>query len=76
MLDALWQVLRTDGKLLYATCSVFPQENDAVIEAFDARQRAPGSRAVRVAPADGAPAQGLPDAERDGFYYALIHKQD
>jgi hypothetical protein len=31
---------------------------------------------VRVAPADGAPAQGLPDAERDGFYYALIHKQD
>ncbi|HEX6529861.1 MAG TPA: 16S rRNA (cytosine(967)-C(5))-methyltransferase RsmB, partial [Burkholderiales bacterium] len=42
MLDALWQVLRTDGKLLYATCSVFPQENDAVIEAFVARQRAPG----------------------------------
>ena len=76
MLDALWQVLRTDGKLLYATCSVFPQENDAVIEAFVARQRAPGARAVRLAPADGAPAQGLPDAERDGFYYALIHKQD
>ena len=25
---------------------------------------------------DGAAAQGLPDAERDGFYYALIHKQD
>ena len=76
MLDALWQVLRTDGKLLYATCSVFPQENDAVIEAFVARQRAPGARAVRLAPADGAAAQGLPDAERDGFYYALIHKQD
>jgi len=76
MLDALWQVLRTDGKLLYATCSVFPQENDAVIEAFVARQRVPGARAVRVAPADGAAAQGLPDAERDGFYYALIHKQD
>ena len=71
ILDALWQVLRPDGKLLYATCSVFAQENDAVIEAFIAR--APG--AARRPLADGAAAQGLPDPERDGFYYALIHKQ-
>ena len=70
ILDALWQVLGADGKLLYATCSVFPQENDAVIEAFLART--PG--AVRVSLPDGAAAQGLPDAERDGFYYALIRK--
>lgn len=75
ILDALWQVLRPDGKLLYATCSVFPRENDAVIEAFVARCRSPGARAVRLPLADGAAAQGLPDAERDGFYYALIHKQ-
>jgi 16S rRNA (cytosine967-C5)-methyltransferase len=75
ILDALWQVLRADGKLLYATCSVFPQENDAVIDAFVARQRAPGARAVRLPLGDGAAAQGLPDAERDGFYYALVHKQ-
>lgn len=71
ILDALWQVLRPDGKLLYATCSVFPQENDAVIDAFVAR----ASRAVRLPLPDGAAAQGLPDAERDGFYYALIQKQ-
>jgi 16S rRNA (cytosine967-C5)-methyltransferase len=71
ILDALWQVLRPDGKLLYATCSVFPQENDAVIDAFVARC---GARAARLPLADGAAAQGLPDAERDGFYYALIHK--
>ncbi|HEX5767837.1 MAG TPA: 16S rRNA (cytosine(967)-C(5))-methyltransferase RsmB, partial [Burkholderiales bacterium] len=64
-----------DGKLLYATCSVFSQENDAVIDTFVARQRAAGTRAVRVALADGAAPQGLPDAVRDGFYYALIHKQ-
>jgi 16S rRNA (cytosine967-C5)-methyltransferase len=70
ILDALWQVLGPDGKLLYATCSVFAQENDAVIEAFLAR--APG--AARLPLPDGAAAQGLPDAERDGFYYALIHK--
>lgn len=71
ILDALWQVLRRDGKLLYATCSVFPQENDAVIEAFVARM--PG--AVRRPLADAGAAQGLPGAERDGFYYALIQKQ-
>ena len=70
ILDALWQVLRPDGKLLYATCSVFAQENDAVIDALIAR--APG--AARLPLPDGAAAQGLPDAERDGFYYALIHK--
>jgi len=75
ILDALWQVLRPDGKLLYATCSVFPQENDAVIDAFVARCRLPGGRAVRLPLPDGAAAQELPDAERDGFYYALIHKQ-
>ena len=70
ILDSLWQVLSADGKLLYATCSVFPQENDAVIAAFLART--PG--AVRLSLPDGGAAQGLPDAERDGFYYALIRK--
>ena len=71
ILDALWQVLGADGKLLYATCSVFPQENDAVIEAF--LRRSP--RATRLPLPDGGAAQGRPDAERDGFYYALIRKQ-
>jgi 16S rRNA (cytosine967-C5)-methyltransferase len=74
ILDALWQVLRPGGKLLYATCSVFPQENDAVIDAFVARARSSGAAALRLPLGDGAAAQGLPDAERDGFYYALIQK--
>ena len=71
ILRSLWQVLGPGGKLLYATCSVFPQENDAVIDAFVAS--APG--AARQALPDGGAAQGLPGAERDGFYYALIQKQ-
>jgi 16S rRNA (cytosine967-C5)-methyltransferase len=74
ILDALWQVLRPGGKLLYATCSVFPQENDAVIDDFVARTRSSGASALRLPLADAAAAQGLPDAERDGFYYALIQK--
>jgi 16S rRNA (cytosine967-C5)-methyltransferase len=71
ILDALWQVLGADGKLLYVTCSVFPQENDAVIDAFVARTR--GAR--RLPLPDGAAAQSLPGADYDGFYYALIQKQ-
>jgi 16S rRNA (cytosine967-C5)-methyltransferase len=71
ILDALWQVLRPGGKLLYATCSVFPQENDAVIDAFVVR----AGRAMRLPLPDGAAAQGLPGAQHDGFYYALIQKQ-
>lgn len=71
ILEALWRVLGPGGKLLYVTCSVFAQENDAVIEAFTAQ--APG--ALRIALPDGAPAQWLPDAEHDGFYCALLRKQ-
>jgi len=71
ILDALWQVLAADGKLLYVTCSVFPQENEQLVEAFVGRT----PRARRVPLPDGAPAQWLPAAEHDGFYYALIQKQ-
>ena len=71
ILDALWQVLRRDGKLLYVTCSVFPQENEQLVGAFVAR--APG--ASRLPLPDGGPAQWLPSAEHDGFYCALIKKE-
>jgi 16S rRNA (cytosine967-C5)-methyltransferase len=70
ILDALWRTLATGGKLLYVTCSVFPEENDAVIDAFAART--PGAR--RALLADGGPAQLLPCAEHDGFFFALLEK--
>jgi 16S rRNA (cytosine967-C5)-methyltransferase len=71
ILDALWQALRPGGKLLYVTCSVFPRENEEVVDAFAAR--APGAR--RLALPDGQPAQLLPDAQHDGFFFALIQKR-
>ena len=71
ILEALWQVLAPDGKLLYVTCSVFPQENEALVESFVAR--AQGARCLPLP--DGEPQQWLPSAVHDGFFYALIHKQ-
>jgi 16S rRNA (cytosine967-C5)-methyltransferase len=71
ILQGLWQVLGPNGKLLYVTCSVFPQENDEVVEAF--LRRAPDARRLELP--DGGPAQCLPTAERDGFFHALIQKR-
>ncbi len=76
MLDALWRLLRRDGKLLYATCSVFHEENHLQVEQF--LQGHPDARRLTlpaVATDPCAPAgQLLPDREHDGFFYALLQK--
>jgi 16S rRNA (cytosine967-C5)-methyltransferase len=70
LLEALWQVLAPGGKLLYATCSVFPEENQSVVAAFAAR-----CGDVRRLDTPGlAGGQLLPDEDRDGFFYALLEK--
>jgi 16S rRNA (cytosine967-C5)-methyltransferase len=71
IVDALWQVLAPGGKLLYVTCSLFPQENQELVEGFVAR--AGGARALPLP--DGERQQWLPGPQHDGFYYALIQKQ-
>lgn len=70
ILDALWRVLAPGGRLLYVTCSVFCDENDAVLDAFCART--PQSRRRELP--DGAAPQRLPCAEHDGFFYGLLEK--
>ena len=71
ILAALWRLLAPGGKLLYATCSVLPQENEALVAAFIAGE----PMARRLALPDGSSAQWLPQAQHDGFFYALIEKQ-
>lgn len=70
MLDALWGVLKPGGKLLYATCSVFPAENSDQVAAFLARR----SDAVTLDLPGLASGQILPGADSDGFFYALLQK--
>ncbi|MHB1689770.1 MAG: 16S rRNA (cytosine(967)-C(5))-methyltransferase RsmB [Thiomonas sp.] len=69
LLEALWPLLAPGGQLLYATCSVFPEEGSEQAAAFLRRHD--------DALAWAAPGQILPSRspERDGFYYALFAKR-
>ncbi|MGM0593167.1 MAG: 16S rRNA (cytosine(967)-C(5))-methyltransferase RsmB [Pseudomonadota bacterium] len=77
ILAALWPLLAPGGTLVYATCSVLPQENSEQLANFLARHDDASERAL--AGDWGSPAdigrQILPDQDgMDGFYYACIEK--
>jgi 16S rRNA (cytosine967-C5)-methyltransferase len=72
ILHALWRLLAQDGKLLYATCSVFQQENERVVAAFLAHQ--PDARRLSITLPDDIDGQLLPNSQHDGFFYALLQK--
>lgn len=79
LLDQLWPLLKPNGRLLYATCSVLPSENKQQVEAF--LNRTPDAQFTHT-PISGALDTGfgqqlLPSHRRggDGFFYALLHKQ-
>lgn len=64
-LDALWALVVPGGKMLYATCSIFPAENRRQIDNFLTRHvNASLERDIQL----------LPSEEHDGFYYALLCK--
>jgi 16S rRNA (cytosine967-C5)-methyltransferase len=69
ILDNLWQMLQPNGKLLFVTCSLWPQESEMQAAAFAAR-----NQALRLP----APGQLLPTAhteqDHDGLFYALFQK--
>ena len=76
ILEALWQLLESDGKLLYSTCSVFAEENNEQIERFLERHHE-ARRLILPGPHTNAQqlaGQILPDETHDGFYYALLQK--
>lgn len=51
LLDAAWRMLGVGGKLLYATCSLFPQENSGQLPAF--LERHPDAEVLPVVPPSG-----------------------
>lgn len=86
ILPSLWQRLAKGGKLLYVTCSVFNEENQAQVEHFlslhpDATQleiSLPANHDITVFNIVQNPEkthlQLLPSENHDGFFYALLQK--
>lgn len=73
IIDALWTTVRPGGRMLYATCSIFPEEGEDQARAFESRH--PDAKR------QPAPGQILPLLDDggggafDGFFYALFVKQ-
>jgi 16S rRNA (cytosine967-C5)-methyltransferase len=70
ILQGLWSTLAKGGKLLYATCSVFHEENNQQVEAFIANT--PDARRLPLPGEEQG--QLLPCDAHDGFFYALLQK--
>ena len=69
ILDNLWQMLKPEGKLLFVTCSLWPEESALQAQSFEQKHGA-----IRLP----APGQMLPMAQaerdQDGLFYALFQK--
>lgn len=78
ILEALWPLLKPGGMLLYATCSILPQENEQRITRFlaghaDAAEQVTGAAWGRPV---SAGRQILPgEDDMDGFFYSCVQKQ-
>lgn len=66
MLDELWHTLKSGGRMLLATCSLFEEENGLQCQKFLHRHVDAVLREEKML---------LPSEKQDGFYYALIEKK-
>ncbi len=79
LLRALWPLLKPGGMFLYATCSIFPQENAQVIKEFLAEHKDAQEQKIDASwgIACEVGRQILPGMHNmDGFYYARLHKME
>ena len=73
MLDTLWEKLKPQGILVYATCSILPQENEDQIRDF--LKRTKDAEIVSIAKSNGLGRQIFPNENNmDGFYFAKLRK--
>lgn len=78
ILSAAWKMLKPGGLLLYATCSVLPEENELQIRSFLQHTDSAGLQTIGQQVGQNLADIGqqiLPGyAGMDGFYYALLSK--
>ncbi|HEY1459347.1 MAG TPA: 16S rRNA (cytosine(967)-C(5))-methyltransferase RsmB [Casimicrobiaceae bacterium] len=81
LLDALWGCLRSGGRMLYVTCSLFRAENADQLRDFLARHpdasHLPLALPTGLADATGQllPSGAGAEHNHDGFFYALLEKK-
>ncbi|MEI2267289.1 16S rRNA (cytosine(967)-C(5))-methyltransferase RsmB [Erwinia sp. CGal63] len=74
ILEAIWPHLKSGGTLLYATCSVLPEENHLQIADFLTRHS--DATLTETGDVKQPGIQVFPDAQGgDGFYYAKLIKK-
>lgn len=65
------KVLRRGGTLVYSTCTLLPEENEEIADAFLKE-----SRDFALAPADAAPSEVRELIGEDGFFRCFPHSHD
>ena len=75
MLEAMWQLLKKGGKLLYATCSIFSDEIQKVINHF-IKEHTDAKEVKWSVDSEYSKYENqlIPSENHDGFFYALLEK--
>ncbi|GKX50644.1 16S rRNA (cytosine(967)-C(5))-methyltransferase RsmB [Budvicia aquatica] len=73
IIHAIWPRLKSGGTMVYATCSILPEENKYQIDDFVSSHS--DAQVVKIGRSDSQYQQNLPSPEGgDGFFYAKLIK--
>ena len=76
LLNNAWPLLKSQGKLLYVTCSIFKEENEEVISKFcNIKQDVKRGEIKFPKNIQHVKNQLVPSKDHDGLYYAILEKK-